>query len=67
MSTSTYKKGMFVGLGIIFGAVVGTMIFLFTNQAWHIGVGVSIGLILGAIFDVLQTREFDNSEGHAAG
>ncbi len=37
--------GVFLGLG----TAIGTFVFTVTKQAWHIGAGTGIGIIVGAI------------------
>ncbi|MBD3158581.1 MAG: hypothetical protein GF309_07300 [Candidatus Lokiarchaeota archaeon] len=56
------RKGMYVGLGIILGAAAGVLLFILANQAWYIGAGVGIGLVLGAILEGLQSEESESAE-----
>jgi len=53
---------MYVGLGIIFGAAAGVLLFILANQAWYIGAGVGIGLVLGAILESLQSDGSESTE-----
>ncbi len=51
MSNLSENKGTYVAMGIILGAVAGTLLFIFTNQAWYIGAGAGIGIVFGAILE----------------
>jgi ABC-type lipoprotein release transport system permease subunit len=43
------KKDSYVGLLLILGAAIGTLVFIFTQEPWHIGAGAGLGIIIGAI------------------
>ena len=49
VSTVTEKKRNYVALGLIIGAAIGTFVFIYTQQAMHIGFGAALGLIAGAM------------------
>ena len=44
------KKTMYswAGIGLVFGTVIGVLIFVFTNEVWHVGAGTGVGLVVGA-------------------
>ena len=37
------------GFGLVLGAAIGTLFFVFTQQAFLIGVGAGLGLVLGSV------------------
>lgn len=37
------------GLGLVFGAAVGTVLFALSNSLWYILAGAAVGLIVGII------------------
>ena len=48
--TEKKKKTMYnwAGIGLVFGSAIGALIFVFTNEPWHIGAGTGVGLVIGA-------------------
>ena len=42
------------GFGLILGAAVGTLAFVFTMQAVFIGFGAALGLVFGSIISLQQ-------------
>lgn len=62
MSNMSRRKGMYAGMGIILGAAAGSLLFVLTNQAWYIGAGAGIGLVLGAIVETLQSNRVETTE-----
>ena len=46
------KSEFCTGIGLIIGAAAGVLLFLFTGDAWHIGIGAGIGLLIGAILEM---------------
>lgn len=43
-----------MGLFLVFGAAVGSLIFILTQQAMHIAAGSGIGIVVGAIADSIS-------------
>ena len=56
MSTSG-NKGLLVGLGLVFGAAIGTLFFIFSNDAWHIAAGAGIGIVVGSIAESFTKKD----------
>ena len=42
------KSNIYVASGLLVGVVIGTLLFVFTKQPWHIGAGACIGIVTGA-------------------
>jgi hypothetical protein len=52
--TSMDTRTSYVGLFLVFGAAVGSLIFILTQQAMHIAAGSGIGIVVGAIADSIS-------------
>ncbi len=48
------KKDSYVGLLLVLGAAIGTLVFIFTQKPWHIGAGAGMGIIAGAIANAIS-------------
>jgi hypothetical protein len=55
-------KVVYTGVGLALGAGVGAALFAATGEAWYIGIGVGVGLLIGAIMD---SRYKKQSRDHA--
>ena len=44
------------GIGLVFGAAIGALIFVFTKEPWHIGAGAGVGLVVGAAIGSLISK-----------
>lgn len=47
-------KGMYTGLGVVFGAGLGMIVGLVFLESWWLGMGVgaAIGLVLGSVVEI---------------
>ena len=46
-----------VGIGLVLGAALGTVLFALLGQVWAIGAGAGAGLVVGAIIDAAWVRQ----------
>ena len=44
------------GLGLVFGAAAGAVLFVFTNEIWYVIAGTAVGLIIGAIISAGSSK-----------
>ena len=44
------------GIGLVFGAAIGALIFVFTKEPWHMGAGAGVGLVVGAAIGSLISK-----------
>ena len=45
------------GIGLVFGTAIGVLIFVFTNEPWHVGAGTGVGLVIGAAIGSLISKQ----------
>jgi len=45
------------GLGLVFGAGAGVVLFALTNELWYVIAGAAIGLIVGSIISAGTSRK----------
>jgi F0F1-type ATP synthase assembly protein I len=59
MTDKNKKKGKSnVGMGIVFGFILGAALgFALDNFALWTGIGLSLGIVIGAILDMNQNKE----------
>ena len=52
------KKTMYswAGIGLVFGTAIGVVVFVFTNEVWHVGAGTGVGLVVGAAIGSLISK-----------
>lgn len=57
-------KGMYTGLGLVFGAGLGMIVGLVLLETWWygMGIGAAIGLVLGSMVEAL-TRDKEPGRG----
>ena len=46
-----------VGIGLVLGAALGTLLFALLGQVWLVGAGAGTGLIVGAVIDAAWVRQ----------
>jgi len=49
---------LWVGLGIVIGAVLGVLVFAFTSEVWFVITGVGFGLLFGAVYGVYRKNQY---------
>jgi F0F1-type ATP synthase assembly protein I len=60
------KKKSNVGMGIVFGFIIGAALgFALDNFALWAGIGLSIGIVIGAIMDMNQNKKSSDEEEDA--
>jgi F0F1-type ATP synthase assembly protein I len=60
------KKKSNVGMGIVFGFILGAALgFALDNFALWAGIGMSLGIVIGAIMDMNQNKKSSDEEEDA--
>ena len=60
------KKKSNVGMGIVFGFIIGAALgFALDNFALWAGIGLSLGIVIGAIMDMNQNKKSSDEEEDA--
>jgi F0F1-type ATP synthase assembly protein I len=60
------KKKSNVGMGIVFGFIIGAALgFALDNFALWAGIGMSLGIVIGAIMDMNQNKKSSDEEEDA--
>jgi hypothetical protein len=45
------------GLGLVFGAGAGAVLFALTNELWYVVAGAAIGLVVGSMISAVTSKK----------
>jgi hypothetical protein len=60
---SSRDRGVDVGLFIVAGAAIGSVVFAITQNAGSIGLGAALGVVVGATWDAMRSRKERDRKG----